>query len=78
MDANKTNYKETIQNTVNLGYANLTHHQILMVKMLPLSKILSSLCFNSFLNQKIHIEGIKDVDDEDIKNSINLGTKLNC
>ena len=57
---------------------NLTHHQILMVKMLCQSKILSSLCFNSFLNQKIHIEGIKDVDDEDIKMLINLGTKLNC
>ena len=56
---------------------NLTHHQILMVKMLPLKvKILSSLCFNSFLNQKIHIEGIKDVDDEDIKNANKLGYKI--
>ena len=29
-------------------------------------KILSSLCFNSFLNNNIHVEGIKDIDKEDM------------
>ena len=33
-------------------------------------KILSSLCFNSFLNNKIHVEGIRDIDKEDIDNEI--------
>ena len=32
-------------------------------------KILSSLCFNSFLNNNIHVEGIKDIDKEDIENA---------
>ena len=30
-------------------------------------KILSSLCFNSFLNHNIHIEGIKFIDKVDIE-----------
>ena len=39
-------------------------------------KILSSLCFNSFLNNKIHVEGIKDIDKEDIDNANKLGYKI--
>ena len=80
MDANKTNYKETIQNAINLGYAESNPSSDINGEDVAAKvKILSSLCFNSFLNQKIHIEGIKDVDDEDIKNANkNLGTKLNC
>ena len=39
-------------------------------------KILSSLCFNSFLNNNIHVEGIKNIDKEDIENAKKLGYKI--
>ena len=39
-------------------------------------KILSSLCFNSFLNKKVHVEGIKNIDKEDIENANVLGYKI--
>ncbi len=39
-------------------------------------KILSSLCFNSFLNNNIHVEGIKNIDKEDIENAKRLGYKI--
>ena len=39
-------------------------------------KILSSLCFNSFLNNKIYVEGIKNIDKTDIDNANQLGYKI--
>jgi homoserine dehydrogenase len=39
-------------------------------------KILSSLCFNSFLNHNIHVEGIKNIDKSDIDNANKLGYKI--
>ena len=39
-------------------------------------KILSSLCFNSFLNDNIYVEGIKDIDKTDIDNANNLKYKI--
>ena len=39
-------------------------------------KILSSLCFNSYINKKIHVEGIKDIDKYDIINANKLGFKV--
>jgi len=39
-------------------------------------KILSSLCFNSFLNNNIYVEGIKDIDKTDIDNANKLGYKI--
>ena len=39
-------------------------------------KILTSLCFNSFLNDKIYVEGIKEIDKVDIINANNLGYKI--
>tara|TARA_B100001093_G_scaffold499512_2_gene548827 strand:- start:608 stop:1894 length:1287 start_codon:yes stop_codon:yes gene_type:complete len=39
-------------------------------------KILSSLCFNSFLNNNIYVEGIKDIDKSDINNANKLGYKI--
>ena len=39
-------------------------------------KILSSLCFNSFLNNNIYVEGIKDIDKADIDNANKLGYKI--
>ena len=39
-------------------------------------KILSSLCFNSFLNNNIYTEGIKDIDKTDIDYANKLGYKI--
>ena len=39
-------------------------------------KILSSLCFNSFLNNNIYVEGINDIDKTDIDNANKLGYKI--
>ena len=39
-------------------------------------KILSSLCFNSFLSNNIYVEGIKEIDKVDIDNSNKLGYKI--
>ena len=39
-------------------------------------KILSSLCFNSYINHKIHVEGINSIDQIDIKNAAKLGYKV--
>ncbi len=39
-------------------------------------KILSSLCFNSFINHKIHVEGINSIDSFDIDNANKLGYKI--
>ena len=48
-----------------------------MAMMFAKLKILSSLCFNSFLTNNIHVEGIKDIDKEDIENASNLVIKSN-
>ena len=39
-------------------------------------KILTSLCFNSFINNNIYVEGIKQIDKIDIDNAKNLGYKI--
>tara|TARA_B100000963_G_scaffold354211_1_gene370295 strand:- start:2591 stop:3883 length:1293 start_codon:yes stop_codon:yes gene_type:complete len=39
-------------------------------------KILSSLCFNSFINHNIHVEGINFIDSFDIDNANKLGYKI--
>ena len=39
-------------------------------------KILSSLCFNSFLNNNIYVEGIKNIDKTDIDFANKLGFKI--
>ena len=39
-------------------------------------KILSSLCFGSFVNSNIHVEGIRSIDNEDIINASKLGFKI--
>ena len=39
-------------------------------------KILSSLCFNSFLDKNIYVEGIKEIDATDIDNANKLGYKI--
>ena len=77
MDKDNKNFNEVLSNAKKLGYAETN----------PLSdlngddvasklKILSSLCFNSFINHNIHVEGIKSIDKLDIDNANKLGYKI--
>ncbi len=77
MDKKNKNFNDVLLDAKKLGYAEAN----------PLSdlngddvasklKILSSLCFNSFLNNNIHIEGIKDIEKVDIENANELGYKI--
>ena len=77
MDKENKNFKEVLLNAQKFGYAESN----------PLSdlngddvasklKILSSLCFNSFLNNNIHIEGIEHIDKFDIDNANKRGYKI--
>ena len=77
MDKDNKNFAEVLENAKKLGYAESN----------PLSdlngddvasklKILSSLCFNSFIDHNIHVEGIKNIDKTDIDNANRLGYKI--
>ena len=77
MDKEKRNFKEVLVNEQKLGYAESNpladlNGDDVAAKL----KILSSLCFNSFLNNNIHIEGIKHIDKVDIDNANKLGYKI--
>ena len=77
MDKEKRNFKEVLVNAQKLGYAESNpladlNGDDVAAKL----KILSSLCFNSFLNDNIHIEGIKHIDKVDIDNANKLGYKI--
>ncbi len=77
MDSNKTSFNETINNAINLGYAESNpSSDINGNDVASKVKILSCLSFNSFINHNIHVEGIKDIDEEDINNSNKLGYKI--
>ena len=77
MDKDKQDFLDVLKRAQKLGYAEsnpLTdlNGDDVSAKL----KILSSLCFNSFLNNNIHVEGIKNIDKEDIENANNLGYKI--
>ncbi len=77
MDQNKTSFDETIQKAIKLGYAESNpSSDINGDDVASKVKILSCLSFNSFINSNIHIEGIKDIDEEDITNANKLGYKI--
>ncbi len=77
MEINKTTFRETINKAIKLGYAESDpSSDINGADVASKVKILSCLSFNSFINKKIHVEGIKDVDDEDITNANKLGYKI--
>ena len=59
-----------------LGYADKPYPDLNGSDVSSKLKILSSLCFNSFLNDKIYVEGIKDIDKIDIINANKLGYKI--
>ena len=77
MDKDNKSFKEVLQNAKRLGYAESNPTSDLNGEDVAAKlKILSSLCFNSFLNNNIHVEGIKDIDRDDINYAKRLGYKI--
>ena len=77
MDKNNKSFKEVLHNAQKLGYAESNPTSDLNGEDVASKlKILSSLCFNSFLNNNIHVEGIKDIDRDDINYAKRLGYKI--
>ncbi|MBD1138104.1 homoserine dehydrogenase [Pelagibacterales bacterium SAG-MED41] len=77
MDKKNKNLQEVLLVAKKLGYAETNPSADLngsdvMAKL----KILSSLCFNSFLSKNIYVEGIKEIDTTDIRNANKLGYKI--
>ena len=77
MDKQNKNFNEILSTAKKLGYAESNPSSDLNGDDVAAKlKILSSLCFNSFLNNNIHVEGIKDIDKVDIDNANKLGYKI--
>ena len=77
MDKEKKNFDDVLKKAKNLGYAESNPSADLNGEDVASKlKILSSLCFNSFLNDKIYVEGINQIDKIDIDNANNLGYKI--
>ena len=77
MDKKNNSFKEVLLNAKKLGYAESNPSADLDGDDVSSKlKILSSLCFNSFLNNNIYVEGIKDIDKLDIDNANKLGYKI--
>lgn len=77
MDKENKNFKDVLYNAKKLGYAETNPSADLNGDDVASKlKILTSLCFNSFLNDKIYVEGIKEIDKSDIDNANKLGYKI--
>ena len=77
MDKQNKNFEEVLDDAKRLGYAESNPTSDLNGDDVAAKlKILSSLCFNSFINNNIFIEGIKDIDKSDIDNANKLGYKI--
>ena len=77
MDKENKNFNEVLSDAQKLGYAESNPISDLNGDDVASKlKILSSLCFNSFINNNIHIEGIKNIDKIDIDNANKLGFKI--
>ena len=77
MDRYKKSFDEVLIDAKKLGYAEANPVSDLNGDDVASKlKILSSLCFNSFLNNKIFVEGIKEIDKIDINNANKLGYKI--
>ena len=77
MDKENKSFNEVLKNAQKLGYAETNPTSDLNGDDVASKlKILSSLCFNSYLNKNIHVEGIKDIDKEDINYAKRLGYKI--
>ena len=77
MDKHNKSFDEVLLNAKKLGYAEKNPSSDLNGNDVSSKlKILSSLCFNSFLNNKIYVEGINNIDKIDIDNANKLGYKI--
>ncbi len=77
MDKKNKTFNEVLNEAKKLGYAESNPSADISGEDVSAKlKILTSLCFNSFLNNNIHVEGIKHIDNEDIKNVRKLGYKI--
>ena len=77
MDKQNKSFNEVLFNAKKLGYAETNPSADLNGDDVSSKlKILSSLCFNSFLNNNIYVEGIKNIDKTDIDNANKLGYKI--
>ena len=78
MSETKLNFKEVLENAKNLGYAETNPESDLNGDDAKSKiQILSSLAFNSFINNSnINIEGIQTIDQVDISNAKTLGYKI--
>ena len=77
MDKENKSFSEVLFDAKKLGYAESNPTSDLNGDDVSSKlKILSSLCFNSFLNNNIFVEGINNIDKIDIDNANNLGYKI--
>ena len=77
MDKKNKNFQEVLSIAKKLGYAESNPSADLNGDDVSSKlKILSSLCFNSFLSDNIYVEGIKEIDATDISNANKLGYKI--
>ncbi len=77
MDKKNKDFDDVLDNAKKLGYAESNPISDLNGDDVSAKlKILSSLCFNSFLNNNIHVEGINNIDKQDIDNANKLGYKI--
>ena len=77
MDKQNKNFNEVLQDAKHFGYAESNPASDLNGDDVSSKlKILSSLCFNTFLSKDIYVEGIKDIDKADIDNANKLGYKI--
>ena len=77
MGKDDLSFKEALKMAQDLGYAESNpksdpNGEDVSAKL----KILSSLCFNSYINKFIHVEGVKDIDKTDIQNANKLGYRI--
>ncbi len=77
MDKENKNFKDVLFDAKKLGYAESNPLSDLNGEDVASKlKILSSLCFKSFINHNIHIEGINLIEKIDIVNANKLGYKI--
>ena len=77
MDKKDKNFNDVLSDAKKLGYAESNPLSDLNGDDVAAKlKILSSLCFNSFVDHNIHVEGINFIDKLDIDNANRLGYKI--
>ena len=77
MNKKNKNFNEVLSIAKKLGYAESNPSADLNGDDVSAKlKILSSLCFNSFLSDNIYVEGINEIDATDIINANKLGYKI--